>query len=429
MSMDDRSRAWTARDRGAVPTARRWRLRSTGMPSSSRLRRALVDALTDTGQLRAPVLRRAFLAVPRELFVPEIAASRGLSAVYADEALVTKEHDGQPTSSSSQPAIMAAMLEALAVRPGHRVLEVGLGTGYNAALLARLVGEGGRVTSVDIDEVLVAKADKALRRCGVSVRTVVGDGRAGVPEHAPYDRIVVTASTDVVPYAWWEQLAPGGVLVLPLRLDAVQVVLTLVRTDQGFRATAAIPGGFMPLRDDVDAPAGGISSVTVSVAIDGASSRRYVAYGSGLDRLSTRSLAAFTGLLLDRPQTTKVDRVPAIPVHWHLALVTDPRLLLAVFGPHPGPRIGLVDPRTGAFAALVADGADPYWPLTAAERYGDATPQRTALLEGVRSWREAGAPGLDRLAVEVHYPRSAAPKVRNRRTWRRPDHRIHVGWA
>lgn len=398
------------------------------MPTSGQLRRALVETLTSSGQLRSTPVLRAFAAVRRELFVPEIAASRGLAAVYADAALVTRECDGHPTSSSSQPGVMAAMLEALAVRPGQRVLEIGLGTGYNAALLARLVGRHGQVTSVDIDAALVAKAGGALRACGAAVTTVVGDGRAGSADGGPYDRIIVTASSDVVPLAWWEQLAPGGVLVLPLRLDAVQAVVALVRTEQGFRATAVIPGGFMPLRDEVDAAGGGTPSLSVSVAVDGTSAQTYVAYGSVLGRLPARARAAVAGLLLDRPRVSRIDATPGFPVHWHLALVHDPRLLVSVFGPPPGPRIGLVDPGSGAFGALVMDTADASWPLAAVERYGDAVQQRRELLECVRDWRAAGSPGLDRLAVEVSYARSTAPRLRSRRTWRRPDHRIHVGW-
>lgn len=398
------------------------------MPTSGQLRRALVATLTSSGQLRSAALVRSFAAVRRELFVPEIAATEGLAAVYADTALVTRERDGHPTSSSSQPGIMAAMLEALAVRPGQRVLEIGLGTGYNAALLARLVGRNGRVTSVDIDAGLVTKATAALRASGAAVTAVVGDGRAGVADGAPYDRIIVTASSDVVPRTWWEQLVPGGVLVLPLRLDAVQAVVAFVRTEEGFRATAVIPGGFMPLRDDADAAGGGTPSLAVSVAVDGGSAQKYVAYGSVLGRLSVRARATFAGLLLDRPRVSRIDATPGFPVHWHLALVQDPRLLVSVFGPPPGPRIGLVDARTGAFAALVMDTADPSWPLAGVERYGDAARQRRELLDCVRDWRALGAPALDRLAVEVGYARSAAPQLRARRTWRRRDHRIHVGW-
>jgi protein-L-isoaspartate(D-aspartate) O-methyltransferase len=112
-----------------------------GQSRSSELRAGLVRRLEAGGWIRSPRVREAFLATPRELFLPEFAAREGLGAVYRDEAIVTKRaRHGMPLSSSSQPAIMALMLEALEPADGMRVLEIGAGTGYNAALLAHLVG-------------------------------------------------------------------------------------------------------------------------------------------------------------------------------------------------------------------------------------------------------------------------------------------------
>ena len=112
-------------------------------------------------------MRDAFLRVPRELFVPAFAAEHGLDAVYRDEAIVTKtDEHGTPISSSSQPQIMAIMLERLALEPGLRVLEIGAGTGYNAALLKTIVGPRGRVVSVDVDPELARGARSRLRRGG-----------------------------------------------------------------------------------------------------------------------------------------------------------------------------------------------------------------------------------------------------------------------
>ncbi len=103
------------------------------------MRAQLVDALVSAGACTSPAVAAAFRAVPRERFVPEVAAREGLAAVYRDQALVTRrDARGVPTSSSSQPSLMAAMLEALALEPGQRVLELGTGTGYHAALLSTL---------------------------------------------------------------------------------------------------------------------------------------------------------------------------------------------------------------------------------------------------------------------------------------------------
>jgi protein-L-isoaspartate(D-aspartate) O-methyltransferase len=109
----------------------------------ARLRRHLVDELAGRGLIQDERVERALLAVPREIFVPKFAAQRGLEAVCRDEAIMTKDDArGVPVSSSSQPAIIASMLERLDLREGQRVLEIGAGTGYNAALLAEIVGPG-----------------------------------------------------------------------------------------------------------------------------------------------------------------------------------------------------------------------------------------------------------------------------------------------
>jgi methyltransferase of FxLD system len=223
----------------------------TRTADSTKLRGRLVAELERRKLIRSERVREAFLAVPRELFVPDFAAREGLAAVYRDEAILTKQTEqGMPLSSSSQPAIMALMLEHLELEEGMRVLEVGAGTGYNAALLSLLAGKRGRVLSVEVDAQIAAEARHALRKSGYRVRVVHADGRAGFAEPAPYDRIIVTASADAVPPAWFEQLADDGLLVAPLRLNSsgAQAIPVLRKTPRGFRSLRALTGGFMPLR-------------------------------------------------------------------------------------------------------------------------------------------------------------------------------------
>jgi methyltransferase of FxLD system len=220
--------------------------------ASERQRRSLTAELRAQGALRSARVEAAFHAVAREYFLPETLAGGGLKAVYRDEAIVTKRGaQGLPLSSSSQPAIMAKMLELLDVQPGNRVLEIGAGTGYNAALLAHLTGPSGRVTSIDIDADLARKARRALRDAEARATIVAGDGRDGYAARAPYDRIVVTASADEIPTAWIDQLHEGGRLVLPLRLaperGAIQVIPALERQGSTLRSVDLTWGGFMPL--------------------------------------------------------------------------------------------------------------------------------------------------------------------------------------
>jgi protein-L-isoaspartate(D-aspartate) O-methyltransferase len=202
--------------------------------------------------LRSAAIAEAFATVPRHLFVPHV----GIEEAYRDRWVATKRlADGEVVSSSSQPEIMAIMLEQLDVRPGQRVLEIGAGTGYNAALLARLVGATGRVTAVDIDEDIVAAAQAHLVAAGISeVQLVTADGWAGVAEGAPYDRIILTVGASDISPAWRAQLAAGGRLLLPLSLGAVQASIAFDER-AGILESASVRGCmFMRLRGAAAVP-------------------------------------------------------------------------------------------------------------------------------------------------------------------------------
>jgi len=141
--------------------------------------------------------------------------------IYSNQALATTlAPDGLPTSSSSMPALMMRMLKHLGVAEGMRVLEIGTGTGYNAALLARLAGEGGLVVTVEINAGLVAKAQPRVTAATAppgfaTVELACGDGGSGWPAGAPYDRIIATAGCGSVPDSWWDQLDGGGLVLMP----------------------------------------------------------------------------------------------------------------------------------------------------------------------------------------------------------------------
>lgn len=177
---------------------------------------AMVEHMTEQGWLRSDEVATALLRVPREKFAP----GSPLETVYAAEAVVITRRDehGAPMSSVSAPRIQAMMLQQADLRPGMTVLEIGSG-GYNAALIAELVGAGGEVTTVDIDAEVVDRARECLTAAGYEqVRVVIADAEHGVPEFAPYDRIIVTAGAWDIPPAWIDQLAEDGVIVVPLRM-------------------------------------------------------------------------------------------------------------------------------------------------------------------------------------------------------------------
>ncbi|GAA5152345.1 hypothetical protein GCM10023321_20860 [Pseudonocardia eucalypti] len=195
---------------------------------ADQLRAAMVDGLLAAGRISSAPVERAFRSVPRHLFLPDEPAARA----YEDEAVLTKWENGVAVSSASQPSMMAIMLEQLALRPGHRVLEIGAGTGYNAALMAEMVGPSGSVVAMDIDEDLVQGAAEHLAAAGRSatagqVTLVAADGALGLPERAPYDRVVLTVGSWDIQPAWWHQLVPGGRLLLPLTVRGSQLSVAL----------------------------------------------------------------------------------------------------------------------------------------------------------------------------------------------------------
>ncbi|MEU2132362.1 methyltransferase domain-containing protein [Streptomyces sp. NPDC018352] len=242
----------------------------------------LADELTRSGAIRSSEWSQAFSSVPRHLFVPRwfrqetndrgiavwrehhgVTTADDLSAVYRDQTLVTaldpdtaEQVDGTawtgiPTSSSTLPSLMAGMLEDLAVQDGDRVLEIGTGTGYNAALLSARLGEH-LVHSVDIDPDLVRTAQDHLSSAGFTPQLVPGDGTRGYPTGDRFDRIIATCAVPAVPAAWIEQSRPGTILVADIALGIEGGLVRLEVDEQGralghFTATA---GRFMAARSD-----------------------------------------------------------------------------------------------------------------------------------------------------------------------------------
>ncbi|GAA4187009.1 methyltransferase, FxLD system [Streptosporangium oxazolinicum] len=215
--------------------------------SADQLRTEMVDRLGSRNVIRTPAIEAAFRQTPRHLFIPDVP----LEQAYTNNPIYTKtDASGASISAASQPGMVAVMLEQLALQPGERILEIGAGTGYNAAIMAAIVGENGHVVTIDVDRDLVEGAREHLEAAGVgNVEVILGDGALGHAEGAPYDRAIATVGAYEVPAAWLEQLAPGGRLVVPLRLrGTASRSIVFERGEYGWHSTHSTLAVFMPLR-------------------------------------------------------------------------------------------------------------------------------------------------------------------------------------
>ncbi|RBQ21636.1 protein-L-isoaspartate(D-aspartate) O-methyltransferase [Spongiactinospora rosea] len=232
----------------------------------------LITALDPEGDISDSV-KAAVRAVWRDQFIPPVGLiarpqphlidrdtdpDEWWDAVYSDTSIVTQLDDGATdlktlssgyTSSASAPSTVADLLQRLDLQAGHRVLEIGTGTGWTAALLSHLVGEQN-VTSIEVDAAVAEQAAKNLSAAGHTPHLILGDGTQGAPDRAPHDRVHVTCGIRSVPYAWVEQTRPGGVIVAPWCPNfGTNHLVRLVVVPDG-TAHGRFPGfaSYMPLR-------------------------------------------------------------------------------------------------------------------------------------------------------------------------------------
>jgi len=388
----------------------------------ARMRERLAARVVASHRIGSERVAAALHAVPRHLFLPE----QRPEAAYRDDAIVTKRDEaGQPISSSSQPAIMAIMLDQLDLAPGHRVLEIGAGTGYNAALISHIVGPSGQVTSVDIDPELVVTAREHLARAGFGQVTVVcADGAGGDPEHAPYDRIIATVGVSDLAPAWLAQAVPQARIVVPLDVRGNQVSVAFERaapdTPGGpWTSRSLAPCGFMRMRGSLAGP------------------ERVVLLAPGLFLLLPDGTPEVNGEavaeLLAGPPTPYPTGVRAgsAQVTWGLGLwlaAREPRSCrlneerpagrrgapgsrltrAPLRGPGWHSTLGLLD-GDGLAIVTSATAADRSGLLTlAAAGFGPRAADLAAdLAAHVQAWGEAGRPGIAGLHVDA-YPRAQA---------------------
>jgi methyltransferase of ATP-grasp peptide maturase system len=216
--------------------------------NEEQLRQRLADQLEEAGDLRTPQWRRAVESVPRHLFIPEffrpinspkgiiwepvtpetVGADEWLAQVYENQTWVTQIDGhihaadsesplpaGNPTSSSTLPGLVVAMLEDLDVSEDTKVLEIGTGTGYSTALLCERIG-AQNVVSIETDPNLARRAARAIHQTGHMPTLITGNGLEGYPPQAPYDRIIATCSVRHIPASWIMQSRPGTVILTTL---------------------------------------------------------------------------------------------------------------------------------------------------------------------------------------------------------------------
>jgi protein-L-isoaspartate(D-aspartate) O-methyltransferase len=335
----------------------------------------------------------AFARVPRHPFLPGIA----LEVAYTDDAVVTHDEGGIPTSSSSQPSLMARMIQMLDVQPGARVLEIGAGTGYNAALLAAL---GAAVTTVELQPGVAAAAAVHLREAGLdaaddgapgvpgTVRVVTGDGAA--PPDGPYDRVIVTAGCWALPPRLVGALADGGLLVAPLRVNGVELAVALRRDGDTLHAAGGLPCGFMPLRGDDERPwrwplgAGGSATADADLGDEGR---------GALDRL-----LATPGRPVENPLGLR-DGEQALDALLWLALRGDPLISLARPAGGGSPAWTVALDVLPASLLVIAPGPS-FGTVSDAVLHGGEGALR-ACDAAMAAWRAAGAPGPGTLELTV----------------------------
>jgi protein-L-isoaspartate(D-aspartate) O-methyltransferase len=387
----------------------------------ARMRERLATRVVAANRIGSERVAAALHDVPRHLFLP----GQRPEAAYRDDAIVTKrDKTGQPISSSSQPAIMAIMLDQLDLAPGQRVLEIGAGTGYNAALISHIVGPSGQVSSIDIDPELVAAAREHLAAAGFGEVTVAcADGAGGYPSRAPYDRIIATVGVSDLAPAWLGQAVPQARIVVPLDVRGTQVSVAFERAGPGgpWTSRSLAPCGFMRMRGSLAGPErvvvlapglamllpDGDGPVVDSGALAGLLTGPSVRHPTGV-RAGSGQVLWGLGLWLaareprscylneERPSGRRSPaggsraRLAGAPVRgpgWHSTL-----------GIFDGDGLAILasDPQSDRSGLLTLD----------AVGFGPRAAQLAAgLAAHVRAWGEAGRPGIAGLHIDA-YPRS-----------------------
>jgi protein-L-isoaspartate(D-aspartate) O-methyltransferase len=385
----------------------------------AQLRERLAAKVIGANQIASEPVAAALREVPRHLFLPDLPPE----SAYRDDAIVTKrDAQGIPVSSSSQPAIMAVMLDQLDLAPGHRVLEIGAGTGYNAALIRHIVGDSGSVVTVDIDRDLTEAAREHLASAGYADVTVAcADGADGWPDGAPYDRVIATVGVSDLAPAWVAQAVPFDArIVVPLDVRGMQLAVAFTRTGgtlAHWTSSALAPCGFMRMRGSLAGPERVIvlqPGLTVTVPGPGAPDIEPVALAAALagspaqvpTGVRAASARVYWGLGLwlaagaarscrvdeYQPAESESARLGRAPLRARAIVTT-----VGILG-SGGIALLTADPSQQPELALEASGFGPDGPALAAE-----------LAAHIRAWDAAGQPGTAGLRIDAYPAAPSAP--------------------
>lgn len=384
---------------------------------SQALRQALAQSLKQKGELTDPLIEAAFLAVPRHAFLPDIP----LEQAYVDDAIpVKRDPDGSVVSSASQPTMIAMMLRQLRLSPGDNVLEIGAGTGYNAALMQHIVGEEGTITTLDLDKEMVETAQVNLQRIssGNNIRVVHADGAAGYAPRASYDRIIATVGIWDIPANWVKQLKPKGIIVAPLWIDTGQVSAAFtIQSDDTLYSPHNLPCGFIQLRGAAAGPVvvrrvGSSSLVLISnevISVDMAALHSLLSEDVEQSLLDIRLKAGEFSMGFLPYLTLNIPRGMTFVAY----TITTNEQAYGI----TGHGFGLLSVGSACFVPLEAHGE--------AHTFG-ALDTLIALQETLMAWDRAGRPSGKEIRLRLIPIEQMKPAINTGKIFTRDDHYMHV---
>jgi protein-L-isoaspartate(D-aspartate) O-methyltransferase len=362
--------------------------------TADELRNSLVDEIGTTVRLTDAV-EHAMRTVSREAFLPGV----DLNDAYADQAVIIKDNPDGPLalSCASAPSVVAMMLVQLDAQPGDHILEIGAGTGYNAALLAELTGADGKVTSIDIDSDVALHARTMLDRAGYPhVHVMERDGLVGAPENAPYDCMLAAVGLWDVPVSWWEHLRDGGRLVLPLRWRGQTRSVALTRHGDTLVSDSMALCGFVPIigqHGELTTPLNADDTIRVhhdeDQAVDAGALAATLSTSTVTEVLSDQRVGgeeSFDGVWLRATaEDDRVCRLEVTPDALSQELVLRPAI--------PGRSPALVDGDSLAYLIIRREGADAQRPFRlGAAAYGSrAEALAQDLITHIEAWGGARA--------------------------------------